>query len=241
VTKNLGFTKIVGYGSWESHRHVAQRALELDVFAQARKRGDIPAIIVFEDDVQFVDDISSHALKKLERQILEILPDGWHMLLLGHFPVPVPGTCRPANIFGCDWSVWRVNSLMLHAYILSEVGAQLLVQTPYHKYESTDWGFIGWNQKREHFLDDWMRHHCNMYAVVPMMCVQADSPSDQNAGGKEFGIRLHTRVARHFPFVLETLFMFLPLAALLAFLVVVFIYFLRLVHFAVLPLPLAKS
>jgi hypothetical protein len=231
----LGFERPGAFGSWESHRAVARRALNLDVFAQARARGDLPAIVVVEDDVQFLGDMTDNDLARIDQQVRGLPPD-WDVLLLGHAPMPVPGTCRPANIFKADWSVWRVNSFMLHAYVLSENGARLLAGTPYHRYTSVDVLVWGRGQPpKEHFLDDWLRQSANMYAVVPMIAVQADLASDQNVSGKASGIRLHARLARHVPGFLETLFMVIPFAALVAILVVLFVFFLHLMQFCILP------
>jgi hypothetical protein len=231
-----GFERVGGYGSWESHRTVARKALQLGVFETARQEGRVPAVIVLEDDVRFLGDMTETRIGRLEEQIAG-MPEGWHVLLLGHSPMPVPGTCRPAKLFASDWSVWRVNSFMLHAYILSEAGAKLLAATPYHAYASIDYLMWGRGRVREHFLDDWMRHNTAMYAVLPMMCVQADTPSDQRLDGKEFGIRLHARLARCFPWFLETLFMIIPFITLILVLVVATLYFLVLARFAWMPLP----
>lgn len=225
----LGFERVAGFGSWESHRTVAQRALDLGVFDAARARGQIPALVVFEDDVQFLDSVTAQRLGRLQQQVASLPPD-WHVLMLGHSPMPVPGTCRPAAPFSADWSVWRVNSFMLHAYILSEAGARLLADTPYHRYASIDWGLVGHGDVKEHFLDDWMRQRANMYAVLPMMCVQADSPSDQRLDGKEFGIRLHARLARHWPWFLEGLFMFIPFVAFVLSIIVSLVYLLAILR-----------
>jgi hypothetical protein len=206
------------------------------VFEQARAQGRLPAILILEDDVRFLSPMNAKALSRLAEQVRS-MPQGWDLLMLGHSPMGVPGTCRPAQPFSGDWSVWRVNSFMLHAYVLSERGAQLLMETPYHRYASVDLGLWGRGQVQEHFLDDWLRQKANMYAVVPMLAVQADTPSDQAVKGKEFGIRLHARLARHLPFFLETLFMFIPLLTLVLLVVVACIYLVSVLRFAILPIP----
>jgi hypothetical protein len=206
----LGFQRADAFGSWESHRHVASRALSVGAFDRATQSGAVPAMLVFEDDVMFVRPVTRSTVARLLRQIARLPPD-WDMLLLGHIPFPVPGFSRPLDLI-TDWQIWRVRSLMLHAYVLSERGARKLAAAPYQRFSPT----YGLTKPDEHFLDLWLQHNAVQYAVVPMLCGQADTPSDQNSmGGKQSGIRLHTRLVKHAPYLLETTLMVLPLVTLL--------------------------
>lgn len=209
TVKQLGFERVAAFGSWESHRLLAIEALKQNAFT--KEDGKLGCILIFEDDFEFVKSFNAEKLKDLQAQI-ERLPADWDLFNLGYFALPIPGTNRPLSILN-DWSVWRTNATMIHAYVLSEHGARKLAYTPYHPYLSL---FLGISDEiEEHFLDDWMRHHLKSYATLPMVAVQADSPSDQPIFGKEWGIALHNRIVQHMPYFMEVVTMIIPFITLI--------------------------
>jgi len=205
----LGFDRIAAFGSWESHRLLAIQALKQNAFT--KEGGKLGCILIFEDDFEFVKSFDAEKLKEIQAQIGR-LPADWDLFNLGYFALPIPGTNRPLSMLN-DWSVWRTNATMIHAYVLSEHGARRMAYTPYHAYLSP---FLGISDEiEEHFLDDWIRHHLKSYATVPMVAVQADSPSDQPIFGKEWGIALHNRIVQHVPYFMEIITMIIPFVTLI--------------------------
>lgn len=214
----MGFQRASAFGSWGSHRTVAAHALATRAFdsVTGAPQGDatvkkVNGVLVMEDDVSMASRLTPGRLAEIQ-DALARMPADWDILTLGHFPVPILFSAYPVRLLKEGWSIWRAETTMLHAYILSERGARKLAETPYHRYSSPIYG-LGGREVREGFLDDYMRHHFNTYAIAPMVAVQTDSPSDQPISGKEFGIRLHARLARYLPMFLETLFMIVPFVA----------------------------
>ncbi len=158
-------------GIWESHRAVARHALE---------RG-LRQVLILEDDVAFR---RAPDPGRLARQ-LDLLPPGWRILFLGHWPFRVRFLTR---------DLLRVESACAHAYIANEPLLQWLDATPF--------GAPGVELRKGagKGIDSAYSMLPGCYAVFPMLAVQGDSPSDHFAHlrAKNAG-KLHHRLMRALP------------------------------------------
>ena len=139
-------------GSWESHRAVAM---------DAESRGCRTAL-VFEDDVLFVRPVSAKRLERLGRRLSE-LPEDWHVLHLGHWPL---------RAWFVKPDLLRTISACAHAYVLSPRGMAWLRKHPYGSPGIEMTPRIG------RALDSAFSRLPGVYAVFPMLATQSVSKSD---------------------------------------------------------------
>lgn len=139
-------------GSWESHRRVAMRALE------AGHRN----ALVLEDDVQFFGDITPKRLARAA-DALRGLPQDWHILYLGHWPVEA-WFARPGLL--------TTRSACAHAYVISPRLMAWLRDHPYGTPGIAMSSIIG------KALDSAFSRLPGTYALVPMLATQRVSVSD---------------------------------------------------------------
>lgn len=158
-------------GIWESHRAVARHALEL---GQRR-------VIILEDDIHFR---RLPRPAELARQ-LGRLPEGWHILFLGHWPFRVRFLAR---------DLLETESACAHAYVASERLLHWLAERPF--------GAPGVALRRGagKGIDSAYSMLPGCYAVFPMLAVQGASPSDHFAHLRAKAERkLHHRLMHAFP------------------------------------------
>ena len=77
LVKSLGLKSPGAYGCFESHRMLAR---------VARQELKCDNMLVFEDDVQFVPDVTSETIQNVARKFHN-LPSDWDLFFLGHWPL----------------------------------------------------------------------------------------------------------------------------------------------------------
>jgi hypothetical protein len=144
-------------GCWESHREVARWAI----------RQGVPHVLVFEDDVEFDEGVDHNRVEDVG-MCFEQMPSCWNAFFLGHFstlsfPVPLASA-----------SLRRVNSLCLHAYVMS---ARMMRWLADHSYDDVGRGW-GDSLGMDVGIDFHFMYQPYCYAYYPMICFQSGSPSD---------------------------------------------------------------
>jgi hypothetical protein len=148
------------YNRWESHRHVAQRALDLNVFSVTDEQ--VPAILILEDNVEFVSKTNTLDIDRIFAQMDD---RDWDIIMLGHSPNLFSVT-YPIGIL--DWNLWKTSNTNFNAYLLSERGARILTATPYQRFEC---GSVF----RELSLEQWANRSLTSYALVPSFTTTCDA------------------------------------------------------------------
>ena len=154
-----------GYiGSWESHRAVAEHAMQQGC----------RTTLIFEDDVQFVRRLSPRSVRAIGRAI-ERLPADWMIFFLGHWPLWAYFV-RP--------NVLRTSSGCAHAYIVSPRLLRWLYEHP--------WGTPGIEKRRliGKALDSAYAKLPATYALFPMIATQSVSRSDNFAVSRKKNTKL---------------------------------------------------
>jgi hypothetical protein len=167
------------YGSWESHRAVARRALH---FA-------LPRVLILEDDFCVLKERSSPSALRQVGTDLEGLRD-WDLFFLGHQPMYPTGWPR------CEGRIFPTASCWIHAYLLSSSGQRILAE---HGYVEVARGGV------EQTLDGWLRGATRQFAVLPMLVVQSCAISDNVPPTDHYGRLLQwwTRVHKHHSLAIE--------------------------------------
>lgn len=138
------------YGCWKSHKTIAEHALQ-----HGHKR-----ILVFEDDVEFLSNLSPDFAAHTLPNLIEDLPENAEFLHLGYFPFsgfPVIGFGGKSR-FGQLWSVQAVCTV---AYMATEKGMEKLRDANFTIP-----------------LDFWMIQNTHQYAAYPKIAWQRQSPTD---------------------------------------------------------------
>lgn len=161
-------------GIWESHRAVAQHALE---------RG-LQRVLILEDDIRFSRIPTAARLRRLAAQ-LAALPADWNIFFLGHWPFRMTFEAR---------DLVRVESACAHAYVASARALQWLAERPFGGEG------IALRRGAGKGIDSAYSVLPQCFAVFPMLVVQGASPSDhfahlRNKGGH----KLHHKLMRWLP------------------------------------------
>jgi hypothetical protein len=158
------------YGCWRSHGAAAR------IFYDAAAE----RAILFEDDVDFLPAAagtgdcrpSRQQFRQFGRRLARAaalcqtgIPNGWHMLYLGHFPYPFCGW--PVKIGRT--SLIRTHSALMHAYILSRSGMQRIAEADFCAFAE--------ERGEETGIDEWVSFHLRQYAIFPQFAVQSWSAS----------------------------------------------------------------
>jgi len=137
------------YGCWKSHKIIAEHAL-----ANGFQR-----ILVFEDDVEFLSNITPGFAARDLPNLLEDLPSDAEFLHLGYFPFSgFPVTNCNKSRFG---QLWRVQAVCTVAYVATVRGMECLRDAVFNIP-----------------LDFWMVQNTHQYAVYPKIAWQRPSPTD---------------------------------------------------------------
>jgi hypothetical protein len=130
---------------WESHRAVAQHALQ---------KG-LSRILILEDDVFFTEPCESFAPRV--GAAMSALPVEWWAFYLGHVPI---------QAYFVRTNILRVRSGCTHAYIANRPLLNWLASTPPMAAQAPVWRWIGQS------IDAAMSNLPQMYALFPMVAVQ---------------------------------------------------------------------
>ena len=141
------------YGIWNSHQDLAKIS----------EKQRYENILVFEDDILFIENRMTPDLILSLGTKLSNLPKNWEIFYLGH----IPFFALPSSL---DLSVWKVHSMMAHSYILSWNGINKLSSCDY----ITD---VRQNNGSERGIDQWFCANFNQYALWPQIAVQSGSNS----------------------------------------------------------------
>lgn len=136
-------------GSWEAHREITKRAIQ-----EGCRR-----VLIFEDDVCFSEKDTTPTTVALVSHKMSQLRKPWDLFFLGHFPI---APCYPVTL---DFSIWRVRSLMIHAYVLNLQGSW------------AKWVCENGPAQNLRFLDAYAFAQAKAYACFPMFVFQTNSPS----------------------------------------------------------------
>lgn len=134
------------YGCWRSHQAVMEHAL----------RNGYNHILVFEDDVTFLSNLTPTIAKEVLPNLVSRLPVGADFLHLGYFPY----AGHPVSS-GHAFRLWRVKALCTVAYIVTFRGMQRICGADYTIP-----------------LDFWMLKNSQQYAVFPKIAWQRKSSTD---------------------------------------------------------------
>lgn len=146
-------------GCWESHRAIATWAYQ----------AGLPYILVFEDDVEFVDNFQRKDIDRIRKALAHVrrVDPKWDILYLGHMPlISLP-------VEGMRSGLRRVHSLATHAYIMSR---RLMLWLMKNDHDSVYAARKRPPEKVE--IDVCIMPRPGCYAVHPMVCYQRHSESD---------------------------------------------------------------
>lgn len=181
------------FGSWESHRTVASRAIHCS------------RILILEDDFRVLHEkeTTRTTIQRLVAagRAADQLPAGWEVFYLGH--MPAAGYPVTRNVFR-TWSCW------IHAYVLSPAGRRRLAATSYVANAVRG--------KREQTLDGFVMRTMQQYALFPQIIVQSGVGSDNLIGTDHYTqlVEWWVRVHRDHSFAIETaVLVLLPLLVLI--------------------------
>jgi len=138
-------------GIWESHRAVAQWALQQG----------LPSVLVFEDDVVFAADLAVADVRRVAH-CARSLPPRWSILFLGHMPLV------SFVVHGVP-HLRRTVSVCFHAYMMSR---RMMHWLAAHPYDTTAW----WMFQDVDLVAALRVPEC--YAVYPMICFQSGAATD---------------------------------------------------------------
>ena len=141
---------MVSVAIWESHKAVTRHALELG-FRNA---------LILEDDVTFP---APQKLAARARRAYDSLPSGWGGLYFGHWPVDGYFVSR---------SLLKVHSGCTHAYLAGETLLRRITDSTPPPQGETCHPIVGRG------IDGMLASRDDMYAVFPMIAVQAPFTSD---------------------------------------------------------------
>jgi hypothetical protein len=173
--KRLGVLKGGAYGCWESHRFATRTA---------REKWGVERLLIFEDDVQFVDDFTPEMLSRIGEQI-DNLPDNWDIFYLGHFPVfgYWQNWSPPDMLLGdlAPASQWRTWSFMTHAYVQNAAQMDRVIQNSYVDVQRQSFLYRLVDPEIEY--DAWNMFTAKQYAAFPMIAYQSQSPTSNAKTG----------------------------------------------------------
>ena len=123
--------------------------------------------LIFEDDVTFINQyMSPHKLTKIAKDMTRLPKNGWEIFYLGH----IPFWGRPYTF---DTRIFRVGSMMAHAYVLSQQGIAKLASRDYLSDTII-------NKGKERGIDAWFFSDFVQYACFPQIAVQSGSLTSNN-------------------------------------------------------------